>query len=147
MSMKALPILFIPFSLPSIYIFARTWKKKYFASIFNKHYAFELLITGAGLIIKLKSNTFTLAVSLPFMTTLFVILASESEVDGHVLFSFYIVFRLWHFVHGLMHVISSTFRSDNFHYLYCKFLSHKNFTTVYYCHPVLIILFNILDLL
>ena len=48
------------------------------------------------------------------MAALFVILASESEVDGHVLFSFYIVFRLWNFVHGLMHIISSTFRSDNF---------------------------------
>ena len=48
------------------------------------------------------------------MAALFVIFAAESEVDGHVLFSFYIVFRLWNFVHGLMHVISSTFRSDNF---------------------------------
>ena len=111
MSIIALPILFVPFSLPSIYIFARTWKKQFFASIFDKHYAFDLLITGEGLIIKLKSNTFNLAVSLPFMAALFVILASESEVDGHVLFSFYIVFRLWHFAHALMHVISSTFRS------------------------------------
>ena len=49
MSMKALPLLFLPFSLPSIYIFARTLKKQFFGSIFDKHYAFDLLITGAGL--------------------------------------------------------------------------------------------------
>ena len=46
MFMEALPLLFIPFSLPAIYIVARTWRKQFLGSIFNKHYAFDLFITG-----------------------------------------------------------------------------------------------------
>ena len=50
------------------------------------------------------------------MVALFVYLAFESEckVDGHVIFSFYLVFRLWHYVHGVTNLISSIFRYDNF---------------------------------
>ena len=44
-----------PFSLPAIFLAARTKKKKYLGNVFNKHYALDLFLTGLFLRKALKN--------------------------------------------------------------------------------------------